>query len=111
MNCDDALRLLNDYVDVALPLADFTRMESHMQECNCCATVFATTQIVVRIYRGLEVYSLSEGSRERIQRKILNSVRSTFNARIVGPNPQSRSHVRGLQSKQAIASHLQHRKN
>jgi anti-sigma factor RsiW len=58
MNCDDALRLFNDYVDGAIPPADFTRMESPMQECNRCATVLVTTPVVIRTYRGLEVYSL-----------------------------------------------------
>jgi anti-sigma factor RsiW len=52
MNCHDALRLLNDYVDAALPPVDFTRTESHLEECNWCATVFVTTQIVIRIYQG-----------------------------------------------------------
>jgi anti-sigma factor RsiW len=61
MNCHDALRLLNDYVDAALPPADFTRTESHIGECNWCATVFVTTQIVMRIYQGLEACSLPEG--------------------------------------------------
>jgi hypothetical protein len=71
--------------------------------------VFVTTQIVIRIYQGLEAYSLAEGSRERIQRTILNFVRSTVNARRVGPNPPSRSPVAGLQAKQGIASDWQHR--
>jgi hypothetical protein len=111
MNCHDALRLLNGYVDAALPPADFTRTESHIEECNWCATVFVTTQIVIRIYEGLEAYSLPEGSRERIQRTILNFVRSTVNGGRVGLNPPSRSRVAGLRTKQGIASDLQHRKN
>jgi hypothetical protein len=109
MNCHDALRLFNDCVDAALPPADFTRTESHIEECNWCATVFVTTQIVIRIHQGLQACSLPEGSRERIQRTILNFVRST--ARRVGPNPPSRSRVAGLQTKQGIASDVQHRKN
>jgi hypothetical protein len=55
------------------PRADFTRTESHIEDCNWCATVFVTTQDVIRTYQGLEAYSLPEGSRERIQRTILTS--------------------------------------
>jgi hypothetical protein len=50
---------------------------------------------MIRIYQGLEAYSLLEGCRERIQRTILNFVRSTVNARKVGTNPPSRSRVAG----------------
>jgi anti-sigma factor RsiW len=52
MNCQQAVRLLSDYIDGTLSPARRLELEAHLATCHDCHVVLDTTQCTILLYRA-----------------------------------------------------------
>jgi len=68
MNCRDAVRLLNGYVDAELDAAGALAVEDHLQACARCRAHHASLRAVqTAVRRNAEFHSAPAALRERLQ--------------------------------------------
>ena len=53
MNCIEAVELVTDYVEGALPDAERRRLEAHLQSCPGCTEYIEQMKMVARSLGGL----------------------------------------------------------
>lgn len=66
MNCEDLLRMLNDYVDGDIDVATCSSFEQHLAGCNPCQVVVDNIRKTITLYKGDEVYELPAPFRDRL---------------------------------------------
>ena len=71
MNCTDFLSQLTDYFDGQISPELLEEVRAHTAGCSHCEVVLNTTRQTIEIYRGNEVYEVSDEFRERLHSAIM----------------------------------------
>lgn len=71
MNCTDFLSQLTDYFDGHIPPKLLEEVRAHLAECHHCEVVVNTTRQTIQVYKGNEVYELSDDLQERLHSAIM----------------------------------------
>ncbi len=71
MNCTDFLSQLTDYFDGQVPANLLEEVRTHLAECHHCEVVLNTTRQTIEVYKGNEVYEISDDLRERLHSAIM----------------------------------------
>jgi hypothetical protein len=58
MNCDDMLKILNEYVDGTLEPGVCAQFQQHLAGCNPCRIVVDNIRKTIQLYKGDEVFEL-----------------------------------------------------
>lgn len=71
MNCTDFLSQLTDYFDGQISPELLEEVRAHLSGCKHCEIVLNTTRKTIEVYRGNEVYELSDDLREQLHSAIM----------------------------------------
>ncbi|HXC94268.1 MAG TPA: zf-HC2 domain-containing protein [Edaphobacter sp.] len=71
MNCTDLLSHLSDYFDDKLSTRLLEEIRTHTAGCEHCRVVLNTTEQTIHVYKGNEVYEVSDELRERLHTAIM----------------------------------------
>jgi anti-sigma factor RsiW len=71
MTCTDFLSQLTDYFDGQISPDLLEEVRAHTAACSHCEVVLNTTRQTIEIYRGTEVYEVSDELRERLHAAIM----------------------------------------
>jgi len=71
MNCTDFLSQLTDYFDGQISPELLEEVRTHLAGCKHCEVVLNTTRQTIEVYRGNEVYEISDDLRERLHTAIM----------------------------------------
>jgi len=71
MNCTDFLSQLTDYFDGQISPELLKEVRTHLEECDHCKVVLNTTSKTIEVYRGNEIYDISDDLRERLHSAIM----------------------------------------
>jgi anti-sigma factor RsiW len=71
MNCTDFLSQLTDYFDGQISPELLEEVRAHTAGCSHCEVVLNTTRQTIEIYRGNEVYEVSDEFREKLHTAIM----------------------------------------
>jgi anti-sigma factor RsiW len=71
MTCTDFLSQLTDYFDGQISPELLEEVRAHTAACSHCEVVLNTTRQTIEIYRGNEVYEVSDELRERLHAAIM----------------------------------------
>jgi anti-sigma factor RsiW len=66
MNCDDMLKILNEYVDGTLEPGVCEQFQQHLAGCNPCRIVVDNIRKTIQLYKGDEVFELPVEFRTRL---------------------------------------------
>ncbi len=78
MQCDDILRMLNDYFDEEIDPAVCETLRRHMDDCEACRVVVDTTDRTIRLVRdSLTVHEIPIPFRKRLHDTIRARWRET----------------------------------
>jgi anti-sigma factor RsiW len=80
MNCTDFLSQLTDYFDGQISPELLEEVRAHTAGCSHCEVVLNTTRQTIEIYRGNEVYEVSDEFRERLHAAIMRKCRKKASA-------------------------------
>jgi anti-sigma factor RsiW len=58
LTCKDFLKELSDYLDECTDAELRAKLEQHITECPNCWVIADTTRKTIRIYKGMEPYSI-----------------------------------------------------
>lgn len=72
MNCTDFLSQLTDYFEGQVPPDLLEEVRIHLSECSHCTVVLNTTRQTIEVYRGNEIYDISDDLRERLHSAIMS---------------------------------------
>jgi len=75
MNCTDFLSQLTDYFDGQISPELLEEVRAHLAGCSHCEVVLNTTRQTIEVYRGNEIYEISEDLRERLHSAIMTKCR------------------------------------
>jgi hypothetical protein len=71
MNCTDLLSHLSDYFDHKLSTKLVEEIKTHTDGCQHCRVVLNTTEQTIQVYKGNEIYEVSDELRERLHTAIM----------------------------------------
>jgi hypothetical protein len=71
MNCTDLLSHLSDYFDETLSPRLLAEIREHTAGCQHCKVVLNTTHQTIEVYKGNEIYEVSDELRERLHSAIM----------------------------------------
>jgi hypothetical protein len=71
MNCTDLLSHLSDYFDKKLSSKLVEEIKTHTAGCQHCRVVLNTTEQTIQVYKGNEIYEVSDELRERLHTAIM----------------------------------------
>lgn len=71
MTCTDFLSQLTDYFDGQISPELLEEVRAHLADCHHCEVVLNTTRQTIEVYRGSEVYDISDELRERLHSAIM----------------------------------------
>lgn len=71
MNCTDFLSQLTDYFDGQISPELLEEVRAHLAGCSHCEVVLNTTRQTIEVYRGNEIYEISDDLRERLHSAIM----------------------------------------
>jgi hypothetical protein len=71
MNCTDLLSHLSDYFDERLSPKLLAEIRTHTAGCQHCKVVLDTTHQTIEVYKGNEIYEVSDELRERLHAAIM----------------------------------------
>jgi anti-sigma factor RsiW len=71
MNCTDFLSQLTDYFDGQISPELLEEVRAHLAECHHCEVVVNTTRQTIQVYKGNEVYEISDDLQERLHSAIM----------------------------------------
>ena len=71
MTCTDFLSQLTDYFDGQISPELLEEVRTHLAGCHHCEVVLNTTRQTIEVYRGSEVYDISDELRERLHSAIM----------------------------------------
>jgi len=72
MNCTDFLSQLTDYFDGQISPELLEEVRTHLGECSHCTVVLNTTRQTIEVYKGNEIYAISDDLRERLHSAIMD---------------------------------------
>jgi hypothetical protein len=72
MNCTDLLSHLTDYFDKKLSSKLVEEIKTHTAGCQHCRVVLNTTEQTIQVYKGNEIYEVSDELRERLHSAIMS---------------------------------------
>lgn len=79
MNCTEAQRLLNRYIDAELDMANTLEIEEHLQQCTACLQAYKNYQTLqTAIETGSLPYSPPEQLRKHIQSSLRKETKAPF---------------------------------
>jgi anti-sigma factor RsiW len=67
MNCDDLLKMLNEYVDGSGDPSLCTEFEKHLAGCNPCQVVVDNIRQTIWLYKDGQKYELPPSLHQRLQ--------------------------------------------
>lgn len=71
MNCTDFLSQLTDYFDGQISPELLEEVRAHLSGCKHCEVVLDTTRQTIEVYRGNEVYEISDELQEKLHAAIM----------------------------------------
>jgi anti-sigma factor RsiW len=71
MNCTDFLSQLTDYFDGQISPELLEEVRTHLAGCSHCEVVLNTTRQTIEVYRGKEIYEISDDLREKLHSAIM----------------------------------------
>lgn len=71
MNCTDFLSQLTDYFDGQISPELIEEVRAHLGACDHCKVVLNTTRQTIEVYRGNDIYEVSDDLRERLHSAIM----------------------------------------
>jgi len=71
MNCTDFLSQLTDYFDGQISPDLLEEVRAHLAGCTHCEVVLNTTRQTIEVYRGNEIYEISDDLRDRLHSAIM----------------------------------------
>ena len=71
MNCTDLLSHLTDYFDKRLSSKLVEEIKTHTAGCEHCRVVLNTTEQTIQVYKGNQIYEVSDELRERLHSAIM----------------------------------------
>jgi anti-sigma factor RsiW len=71
MNCTDFLSQLTDYFDGQISADLLEEVRAHLAGCSHCEVVLNTTRQTIEVYKGNEIYEISDDLRERLHSAIM----------------------------------------
>jgi len=71
MNCTDLLTHLSDYFDDHLSPKLLEEIRTHTASCQHCKVVLDTTEQTIHVYKGKEIYEVSDELREQLHAAIM----------------------------------------
>jgi hypothetical protein len=77
MNCTDLLSHLSDYFDEHLTPQLAEEIRTHTAGCQHCKVVLDTTHQTIEVYKGNEIYEVSDELRERLHAAIMTKCLTT----------------------------------
>jgi anti-sigma factor RsiW len=70
LTCKDFLHELSDYLDENLDAEVRARLEKHITECPNCWVIADTTRKTIKIYKGMEPYSIPADVESRLMKAL-----------------------------------------
>lgn len=70
LTCKDFLRELSDYLDESLDAEIRAKLEKHITECPNCWVIADTTRKTIKIYKGMEPYSIPPEVESRLMKAL-----------------------------------------
>lgn len=70
MQCEDLLKMLNDYIDGDIDPGVCDELESHLEGCNPCQVVVDNIRQTITLYKGEEVFEMPVKFRERLHQSL-----------------------------------------
>ena len=70
LTCKDFLHELSDYLDENLDAEVRAKLEAHITECPNCWVIADTTRKTIKIYKGMEPYSIPEDVESRLMKAL-----------------------------------------
>jgi anti-sigma factor RsiW len=70
LTCKDFLRELSDYLDESIDAQIRARLEEHISACPNCWVIADTTRRTIKIYKGMEPYTVPADVQERLMAAI-----------------------------------------
>ncbi len=66
LTCKEFLQELSDYLDESVDAAVKAKLEEHILECPNCWVICDTTKKTIRIYKGMDPYTMPEDVESRL---------------------------------------------
>ena len=66
LTCKDFLRELSDFLDESTDAEIRAKLERHMSECPNCWVIADTTRKTIKIYKGMDAYSVPPDVEQRL---------------------------------------------
>ena len=70
LTCKDFLHELSDYLDENLDAELRAKLEKHITECPNCWVIADTTRKTIKIYKGMEAYSIPSDVESRLMKAL-----------------------------------------
>jgi anti-sigma factor RsiW len=70
LTCKDFLHELSDYLDENLDSEVRAKLEKHITECPNCWVIADTTRKTIKIYKGMEPYSIPPDVESRLMKAL-----------------------------------------
>ncbi len=83
MNCDDMLKILNEYVDGTLEPGVCEQFQQHLAGCNPCRIVVDNIRKTIQLYKGDEVFELPVEFRARLLPVLLVKFQQVFQSELL----------------------------
>ena len=74
MNCEEATRLMDGYLDAELDPISNQTIEEHLRDCRKCEQAYEAQRSLVRALEGAPYYKAPSELRERIQSSLRNEI-------------------------------------
>jgi len=70
LTCKDFLGELSDYLDESIDAELRAKLEKHITECPNCWVIADTTRKTIKIYKGMEPYSIPPEVESRLMKAL-----------------------------------------
>jgi len=70
LTCKDFLNELSEYLDEGLDAELRAKLEKHMSECPNCWVIADTTRKTIKIYKGMDMYSIPSDVEARLMKAL-----------------------------------------
>lgn len=80
MNCEELLRMLNEYVDGSAHPGSCREFEEHLAGCNPCQVVVDNIRHTITLYRDGQPYELPETFQNRLHQALRDKWRTRSHA-------------------------------
>lgn len=77
LTCKDFLHELSDYLDENLDAELRAKLEKHITECPNCWVIADTTRKTIKIYKGMDAYSIPSDVESRLMKALERKMAAT----------------------------------